>query len=147
MEPKKTRKRTLTPKQIKFVAGIMKGKNKTQAYIDAYDVKDKTTKLSNRTNAQKVYNTPNIQNALEPYLKKHDLTLDRALAPLNKALSAKKMVVTKEGEIYESDLDDLDMQLKASDRVLKLHGINKDNNPTTLNFINIANEQKEKYNL
>lgn len=54
-----------------------------------------------------------IQQALQPYLEKHDIRLDTALRPIGLGLKAKIVVGDKV-------IDDLDIQLRASDRAIKL---------------------------
>lgn len=50
------------------------------------------------------------------------ITIDDALAPIRKGLQAKR-VVEVEGDFIETEVDDLNLQLKASDRALKVLGL------------------------
>ena len=109
----------LTNKQKKFVEGITKGKNGTQSVLAAYD----TISVNTAGNiASENLRKPKIRDALIPFLNKHNITLDTAIAPIGKGLRAIKMNEYT-GEITE----DLQTQLKASDRALKLLGVNSDN--------------------
>lgn len=50
------------------------------------------------------------------------ITVDDALVPIRKGLKAKR-IVEVEGDFIETEVDDLNLQLKASDRALKLLGL------------------------
>ncbi len=110
----------MTEKQKKLVKTLAKnGGNKTKAGMVAY----KTKKPDNaRKMAQKALKQPNVQQALEQELKKQGITLESSIAPISKGLRAKarnmkgELICDENGE----PIDDLDTQLKASDRALKL---------------------------
>lgn len=139
------KKPKLTPKQAKFVEGIAKGKNQTQAALEAYDVSNYETAA---VIATENINKPNVKAALEPILAKHNISLETAIAPIGKALQATKVVITgndKDGHFAEV-VEDLEMQLKGSDRALKLMGIGqKDDTPQGNTFIQINNNKGSKY--
>lgn len=126
--------RPVTEKQKKLVKAMVKtGGNKTKAGMIAY----KTKKPANaKKMADKALKQPNVQQALERELKKQGITLDAAIAPIAKGLVAKKRDL-KYGELMFDEngepLDDLDTQLKASDRALKLL-LPKDTPEANLNF-------------
>lgn len=129
-------RRRLTPNQKQFVKGIIRGKSQRKAYIDAYNPTSTITDID--TNASHLIKKPNIQEVLAPLLEKHNLTIDRALKPIDDALNAEQ---TNEytGEITP----DHRLRLSASDRVLKLHGVTQQGKPT--NLVNIINLQKNEY--
>ena len=135
----------MTRKQTKFVKAIAEGKPAYKAAALAYDIKSKDK--MNVANAIAVENLqkPTIREAIDALMVKHNLTIDSALIPIKKGLSAKK-VVQIEGDYFETEVDDLDMQLKASDRVLKLHGAYKDQGTGT-NFHLHLNNNSTNYNL
>lgn len=125
--------RPVTEKQKKLVKAMVKtGGNKTKAGMIAY----KTKKPANaKKMADKALKQPNVQQALANELKKQGITLDAAITPIAKGLKAKARTM-KGALIYDEDgnpLDDLDTQLKASDRALKLL-LPKDSPEANLNF-------------
>lgn len=125
----------LTAKQKKFVQGIASGKNATQATKEAYNV---TNDLTARVIGSENLTKPNIKNALKPLLEKHNITMDTALAPIGKGL-----VAVKQNEYTGEITDDIGTQLKASDRALKLMGIN--NETPSLHFHQHIEEKKQSY--
>lgn len=94
-------------------------------------------------NPQKVAQSKGFNESLEQLLVEHGITLETALEPIEKALHAKK-VVHIEGDFYVTEVDDLDMQLKASDRAIKLLGM-QSGQTVTNNFIQVVEQQKAKY--
>lgn len=134
----------LTVREAKLVKGIAAGKSQTQAAKDAgYSSKSAHVIASNAL--KKV----NVQEALHAALEKHGITLDQAIAPIGKALTATKVQITGQGDQAFAELvEDIDLQLKGSDRALKLMGVtNSNENNVTVNFVNIAAEQKDLYDL
>lgn len=110
----------LTMKQAKFVKEyIANGGNGTQAALKAYDTdKYETANAIAVENLQK----PLVMEALMRSAKKLGITEDMIMLPVQKALVA----TDKEGN------DDLDMQLKGHDRIVKL--INGKENGVSLNI-------------
>jgi hypothetical protein len=110
----------MTEKQKKLVKAVVKnGGNKTKAGMAVY----KTKKPANAQRmAAKALKQPNVQQALEAELKKQGITLESSIAPISKGLKAKvrnmkgALVCDEDG----NPIDDIDTQLKASDRALKL---------------------------
>lgn len=131
----------MTIKQKIFVTEYLKNRNGTKAAKKAYKIKSESVAS---TIAHENLKRPNIQEAVSMAMLKHDLTLDKALVPIAKSLRAKK-VIQIEGDYFETDVDDLDLQLKGSDRVLKLMGINQNNNNSTVIFTEHLNNNQ--YNL
>lgn len=110
----------LTEKEKKLVkAYVANGGNGTKAAFDAYK---STSPKSASSIASRKLKSPKIQDALKKELAKHGITLDSAIAPIAKGLKAKKRGL--DGRIIRDEnkkpLDDLDVQLKASDKALKL---------------------------
>jgi phage terminase small subunit len=122
-----TKKPKLTPKQIKFVKGVAEGKSQTQAALEAYD----TTSIDVAKNIGSDNLTkPNVREALDIAMVKLNLTPERALKPIDDALND----------------DDVKTRLMGSDRALKLMQP-KGESPTGNTFIQVINEQKNKYGL
>ncbi len=137
----------LTPKQAKFVEGIAKGKNQTQSALEAYDTDSYTTAA---VIATENINKPNVKEALEPIFAKHNISLETAIAPIGKALTATKVVIHGNKEdAFAEVVEDLDMQLKGSDRALKLMGIgqSKDDGNTINNYGQMIVQAKDRYGI
>lgn len=133
----------LTIKETKLVKAKARGKTHVEASKEA----GYSTKGSDRTIQTEVNNTlkkPHVRAALDKAMLKHAITLENAVKPIGKALKAKKTVQI-EGDFYETEVDDLDMQLKGSDRALKLMNIGQNTEGATFNFTQIINEGKDKY--
>jgi phage terminase small subunit len=134
----------VTVREAKLVQGVVAGKTKRQAAKDAgYGGSPET--LSVR--ASSVIKKSNVQDYYAELMAKHEITVERALKPISKALDAKKTVVTGDGDNASyNEVDDLDMQLKGSDRALKLLGVSAPENPiTNYNFINVAKGDKVEF--
>jgi len=132
------KKRPLTVKEKKLVQGIAQGKTKRQAGLDAgYTGKLETVS----TTVSDVLKKPNVQQELQRALVKHGIDIDSAVAPIGKGLRALKM-----NEFTGEVTEDIRTQLSASDRALKLLGIQQDQ-PTQVQFVQIINEQKNKYGI
>lgn len=112
----------LTVKQKKFVKAYVKNDgNGTKAALETYNtVDERTASAISSENLSK----PNIRNAVEQSFIKHQITIDDAIAPIAKAMKAKRTYYA-EGVKIETDDDDLEMQLKGSDRYLKFMGADK----------------------
>lgn len=134
--------RKLTVKEAKLVKGIASGKTKQQAAMEAYNA---STPEAASVIASNTLKKVNVQEALQAELYKQGITLEQAVAPISKALKAKK-IVQIEGDFFETEVDDLEMQIKGSDRALKLMGVSSSSDGnTTNNFIQINQTQRDKY--
>ena len=91
-------------------AYVKNGGNGAKAALEVYNTKNPRVAA---TIASTVLKKPNVKSALEKELKKQGITLSRSLAPIAKGLVATKK---EDGQT----VDDIDTQLKASDRALKL---------------------------
>lgn len=134
-----------TVKELKLAKAKAQGKK----HIEAWDQAGYSQNSSNATkiaNTQKILSKPNVQEALQKELAKQGITLEQAIAPISKALKAKK-VVQIEGDFFETEVEDLDMQIKGSDRALKLMGVTgqSEGNNVQTNFVQIINQKAEKY--
>ena len=110
----------LTEKEKKLVKAYVKnGGNGTKAVLEAYDTK--SPKRASTLACDKL-KKPKIQNAIEKELKRQGITLESAISPIAKGLKAKKRGL--DGRIIRDEnknpVEDIEVQLRASDRALKL---------------------------
>lgn len=139
---KKTAPQTkkLTVKERKLVELKAKGVSSKEAYKQVYNVTPTTKDSTATSNTQKILNKPHVKNALQQALNKHDITLDNALQPISKGLRA-----IKQNEFTGEVTDDIALQLKASDRALKLLGVQSTEG--TGQFHLHLHEARQKYDL
>ena len=108
---------SITIKQAKLIQGLAEGKTKRQAGIDAgYG----TTPNSTSAIVTETLKNPNVLAALDNALERRGISVDAAIAPIGRALRD----------------EDINIQLKASDRALKLLGIGQE---STNNYIQVVN--------
>lgn len=139
IDGKPMKKPKLTAKQAKFVQGIAEGKPAYKAALAAYDTNDpNTANVIAVENLQK----PTVKEALAPILDKHNINLDTAIAPIGKGL-----VAMKQNEYTGEITEDIKTQMAASDRALKLLGVNQENTGNTYNFVQVVNKDKEEFGL
>lgn len=139
-----TQRKPLTPKEIKLVKGIAEGKTRRAAAMAAYDVKNVETASAV---ASEVLAKPNVQEALAAAFEKHGITIDAAIAPIGKALKATKVVIHGNGEeAFAEVVEDVELQLKGSDRVLKIMNIGQQAGGQTVNnFLLMSSTKKDEY--
>jgi len=115
----------LTVKQKKFVkAYVAKDGNGQEAAKAAYDVR---TDAVARTIASENMTKPNVKFAIEQSLKKHNITLDSAIAPIADGLKADKVSISGQGDqAFAEVTPDHSIRLKASGMALKLMGADKE---------------------
>lgn len=114
----------LTVKETKLVKARAEGKTISDAAKIAEYLPNATDE-TRRVEASRTLQKPHVQEALQVALEKHGITLDRAIEPISKALVATKVEIKgndTDGHFAEV-VEDLDMQLKGSDRALKLMNI------------------------
>lgn len=132
-----------TVKERKLVQGIAEGKSKRQAAKDAgYTGSNETISVR----ASTVLKKDNVRELLNQALLRHNITIDRVLAPVDEALTGIKQMVV-EGKIME--VEDIDLKLKGHDRAVRLMGLIQpaNNGDTTNIFINSSSEQQGIYDL
>ncbi len=112
----------LTVKESKLVALKAQGATHAQAYKQTYSQTAATNTAT--SNTDKILKKPHIKTAMEIALKKHDINLNKALLPIAEGLEATK-TATYEGEVLTSTIPDYSTRLAASDRALKLLGVNQ----------------------
>jgi len=128
----------LTYKQAKFVKAKAKGMSGTQAAQVAYP-KAKNINTAAVISSENL-SKPKIQEALDAELITQNITIPRAIKPISIGLDAVKM-----NEYTGEVTPDINTQLKASDRALKLLGIGYNSGNTA--FINVINIDKDKYKM
>lgn len=138
--------RKLTYKEAKLVKAKAQGKT----HIEAANIAEYLPNANDHTKEVEVartLNKPRVKEALDIAFKKHGIDLDTALAPIGKALKATKVEIHGNGEeAFAEVVEDIELQLKGSDRALKLMGVSgKDEGGTTYNFTQIINEKADKY--
>lgn len=111
----------LTVKEIKLIKGILAGKTKQAAAMEAYNASTPEAASSIASNTLKKVN---VQEALQAELAKQGLTLDKVVAPVVKAMNA-TIKVRVDGETIDTGQDDLEMQLKGHDRAMKILNVNQ----------------------
>jgi hypothetical protein len=122
---------------------VAKGLPFNRAAYDAYNAKSLQAASGIASNNLQ---NPTIKELVLKVLEKKGINLDIALEPLVKSLKAKKAIQWKD-ELIVTEVDDLELQLKAADRALKLMGVSyKDSdNSGGNNYIQINNIHKDKY--
>jgi len=115
----------LTPKQAKFVKGIAEGLPAGKSAQQAYDVSSYEVA---RSIASENLTKPNIRQAVDEALTLHELTAESAV------------LIVKRAMVYEgiTERDSLEMNLKGTDRLLKLLQMTEDKTAPSGN-INIFN--------
>lgn len=135
----------LTPKQAKFVKGIAEGKTKADAYRDSYETDGNPNTVS--VEASRTLKLPHVQEALIAEFEKQGITPHAIIAPVAKALKAKKTFYI-EGVKIESDDDDIDLQLKGHDRAMKIISPRSDAGANiSINFNQHVSEKREEYGI
>ena len=113
--------RRLTHKEMALVRLKAQGATHAEAYRKVYS--DKASYQTANANTIKTLRKPKVKAELERLLRAKDITITRALEPISKGLSA-----TKQNDYTGEITDDLPTQLKASDRALKLLGVQASTN-------------------
>lgn len=114
--------RGMTGRQSKVVAKMVENGSISGKELKEIGYSDAIVKAPSKVTRSRA-----VQSELQRLLKKRGITLDKALAPIAKALQATKseMVVTAKGDHIYTTVDDIEMQLKGSDRALKLLNMDK----------------------
>lgn len=129
-----------TVKELKLVKAIAAGKNQTEAGLFADPNRaPESARVWANTTLQKT----TVQEALENAMVKHGIDLDTTIAPIGKALRAKRRDINGQGELVITD--DLEMQLKGTDRALKLMRIGQDTQAPSIHFHQHLEEKRANY--
>lgn len=132
----------LTVKEAKLVKGVVQGKPKYKAAVEAgYSPK------SARSIATETLKKPNIQEALQAEMMKQGITLEKIIKPIKDGLEAEKVHIVGNGDQAMAEITpDHATRLKSSQMAQTILGANKNNDGgTTNNFIQINQTQRDKY--
>lgn len=133
----------LTVKEAKLVKGVVQGKPKYKAAVEAgYSEK------SARSIATETLKKPNIQEALQAELAKQGITLEKIIKPIKDGLEAEKVSIVGNGDEAMAEITpDHSIRLKASDMAQKLMGVkaNQENPGGNTYIFNKGDIVKKKY--
>lgn len=129
----------LSEKQRKIVKAKISGKKNRQIAKEFYP---NATPKSGEVLVSRELNKVNVREALEQAYAKHNLTPERLVQPISDALDAEK-VNDVTGEVTK----DHATRLKAASLGLNLIGANRPQEVRDITFIQVVNEQKDKYGI
>jgi hypothetical protein len=110
---------SMTTKDAQILKGKLQGKTSKQIAAVVYPG-SKNGDVTVRKHLQKA----TVKDALDKALKKHNITIDRILKPIDEALDAKNDIYSKDGTYIDSQPNH-GVRLAASDRASKLMGLDK----------------------
>ncbi len=148
----------LSPKQAQVVqAKVYAELNDISQAVIARDVYPNQTPNAASVSMSRELKKANVQEALQFALAEHDLTLDRIMGVVDDAMGATKTVIIRDkGAIQEEsdnsafadEVPDHSIRLKAASMAANFMGLNKPTDTgNTTNFIQVVNNQKDKYDL
>lgn len=142
----------MTEIEAKVIKGKLQGKKSKEIAQDAYP---NQTPEAGGVSVRRVLQRATVKEELAKALKRHNITIDKILAPISKGLEAKTkhqigQVQTDNGDgsesieyMYEYE-DNIPLQLSASDRAVKLMGLDKAQEPDPPKNTPIDNEALQK---
>ena len=139
----------LTPTQAKVVKAKIKAElTDTPQGKVAMEVYPHMTPGSAAVQMSRELKKPNVQEALDNAMASFGLTAETLAATVGGALGAHKTLQV-EGDLVETEVPDHGIRLKAAGMAAMWLGVGKqsDGNTTNVNFINVAQEQKAKYDI
>lgn len=123
---------------LKFVEAKTKGLNNSQAALVA---KPNLKPSSAGIAGHRMIKSANVQAILNKKLKKHHITIDRVLKPIDDALDANKTVIIGKGDdAFADEVVDHPTRLKASAMGQKLLGLDQPAGPAEASNQNMAPE-------
>lgn len=134
----------LTIKEAKLVKGIVAGKTKRQAAIDAGYSPNTASEIAYET-----LNKPQLQALLHKELEKQGITLETVVKPVADGLKAEKVSIVGNGDSAMAEITpDHNVRLKSSQIASKWMGLDtQPETPVGAQFIQIINEKGSKYNV
>lgn len=138
----KTKKKTLTRRELKFVNAKVNGKSNLQAAKEATGTK---SDASAGVTGHRLSKEPTIQEAIAHELKRQGISLDVVIKPIADGLDAERDVYNKDGEWMASSPDH-SIRLKSSGMALDLMGArNRDAGGVTVNFVQVAQSERGQF--
>jgi hypothetical protein len=131
----------LTLRETKLIKGIVEGKTKRQAAMDAFNPSSPEVAS---TMASTTLKKANVQEALAAAFDRHGITIDKAVAPIAEGLRAEQEYYDKNGESHTRA--DHSIRLKASGMVFNLMGVGKSGD-VNITFIDASQKQREIYDI
>lgn len=133
----------LTISQAKIIKGKAEGKKQSTIGREVYP---NATPASSSVLVSRELKKVNVQEALHMELEKQGITLELAIAPIKKALTAKKVEIHGNGEeAFAEVVEDVDLQLKGSDRALKLMNVGQSKDAPSIHFHQHIEDKKAEY--
>ncbi len=134
--------RGITPKQAKFVRGIVEGKTQTQAYIDAYDTKGHIPTVE--AEASKTIRKPQVKEALLEAMTRKGISADSIAQTIQDGLQATKIVTSPTEP--DREVADHPTRHKFLETTLKVVGVTTDKESGSINnFGNMIVTKADKY--
>jgi len=138
------KQKPLTIKQTKFVkAYVATDGNGQEAAKIAYNSSSDNVA---RSTASQALTKVNVRQAIDAALKRHNITLDAAMKPIEDGLLADKISISGQGDqAFAEVTPDHSIRLKASGMALKLLGADKENTPGGIHFHQHLETKKADY--
>lgn len=142
----KKKTKPLNMREAKYVKAKAQGLSNTKAAMIATGTKSVD---SAKRMGHEISTKLNVQEAIVAEFERQGLTMERIIAPINRALEAKKTVIHGDGDDAFADvIDDYSIQLKASGMAAQFLGFNKtEGSVTNINLIGLSNNDKNAFNL
>lgn len=119
----------LTPKQEKFIDGILQGKTQYQAYIEAYPRAKNWTRNSVDVNAHTLLNDTKIQLRLKEMgwkeKTKVEWTRKRALETINRVIELSSADMERINEAYTRERQECEAELMRLATLMTMEDVNK----------------------
>lgn len=119
----------LTPKQEKFIDGILQGKTQYEAYIEAYPTSKKWTRNAVDVNAHTLLNDTKIQLRLKEMgwkeQKKVEWTRKRALATINRVIELNNEDMERINNAYIRERQEAEAELVRLATLMTMEDIDK----------------------
>ncbi len=132
----------LTPKQAKFVKGIVEGKTQAEAYIEAYDTKGHLPTVE--AEASKTTNKPQVKQAIVEAMTRKGITEDAIAQVIHDGLNATKIVTSPTEP--DKEVADHPTRHKFLETTLKVVGATDTKEPGSINnFGNMVISKGDKY--
>lgn len=107
-------------RQKEVISMVIKNSGK----ITGKDLKKLGYSKSMQNSPGKVLKTKAVKTELQRLLQRNGISMSKALKPIKKGLIATKYATDKKtGEIYDTGIEDIPLQLQASDRAIRLLNI------------------------